>query len=171
MFKMNLFHVTLRGSMLAAIGLAAVLAQEPPTSTGTPKSFDAAADTALVAMRQKALELKIGGVAVVGFFQGETAQSWSSKMVVVGRMKDDPAPGNKGANLLAIAYAKATEMVDSHCNSGHAGRPPMTGEFGWEGGVIARTATGYAVAAFSGGRSQDDVEVSKAGLAVLKSAL
>jgi hypothetical protein len=169
--RINLLHFTFTGAMVAAVGLAAALAQEAPRSPGTPKGFDSASDDALIAMRQKALDLKIGGVAVVGFFEGETAQSWSSKMVVVGRMKDSPAPGNNGANLLAIAYAKATEMVDSHCNSGHAGRAPMTGEFGWEGGVITRTATGYAIAAFSGGKSQDDVEVSKAGLEVLKRVL
>lgn len=169
--RINPLHFTVRGLIVAALGLAAVLAQEAPRSQGTPKGFDSAADDALVAMRQEALKLKIGGVAVVGFFQGEAAGSWSSKMVVVGRMKDPPSTGNNGANLLAIAYAKATEMVDSHRDSGHAGRPPMTGEVGWEGGVIARTATGYAIAAFSGGKSADDVEVSKAGLEALRRGL
>jgi hypothetical protein len=47
----------------------------------------------------------------------------------------------------------------------------MTGEFGWQGGVIARTSTGYAIVAFSGGKSPDDVEIAKAGLAVLKAGL
>jgi uncharacterized protein GlcG (DUF336 family) len=46
----------------------------------------------------------------------------------------------------------------------------MTGEFGWQGGVIAKVKTGYLIVAFSGGKSEDDVQVSKAGLEVLKSA-
>jgi uncharacterized protein GlcG (DUF336 family) len=92
-------------------------------------------------------------------------------MVVVGRMKDAPSTGNNGSNLLGIAYAKAAEMADTLQNSGSGTRPPMIGEFGWQGGVIARAKTGYVIAAFSGGKSEDDVEVSRAGLEVLKSAL
>jgi hypothetical protein len=135
------------------------------------KSFDATADAALLAMKKHATELKIGGVAVVAYFEGDTIQAWSSKMVVVGRMKDAPSTGNNGSNLLGIAYAKAAEMADTLQNSGSGTRPPMIGEFGWQGGVIARAKTGYVIAAFSGGKSEDDVEVSKAGLEVLKGAL
>jgi hypothetical protein len=62
-------------------------------------------------------------------------------------------------------------MAETLENSGTAKRPPMTGEFGWQGGVIQRTKTGYVIVAFSGGKSEDDVQVSQAGLAVLKSAL
>jgi uncharacterized protein GlcG (DUF336 family) len=47
----------------------------------------------------------------------------------------------------------------------------MTGEFGWQGGVVARGKTGYVIVAFSGGKSEDDVEVSRAGLELLKAAL
>jgi hypothetical protein len=47
----------------------------------------------------------------------------------------------------------------------------MTGEFAWQGGVIARVKTGYVIVAFSGGKSEDDVEVSRSGLAVLKGGL
>ena len=68
----------------------------------------------------RAAELKIGGVAVVAYFEGDTIQSWSSKMVVVGRMKDTPTADNKGSNLLGIAYAKASEMADTLQNSGTA---------------------------------------------------
>src|SRR5208282_1436225 len=135
------------------------------------KNFDASADAALLAMKKRATELKIGGVAVVAYFEGDTLQAWSSKMVVVGRMKDAPSTGNNGSNLLGIAYAKAAEMTDTLQNSGSGARPPMIGEFGWQGGVIARAKTGYVIAAFSGGKSEDDVETSKAGLEVLKSAL
>jgi hypothetical protein len=142
-----------------------------PATRTAPRGFDAAADDALVAMRARARELKVGGVAVVAYFEGETIQGWSSKMVVVGRYKDDPTQTDKGANLLAIVYAKAAEMADTHKDSGSKARPPMTGEFGWTGGVIEQGLSGYLIAAFSGGKSEDDVEVSRAGLAKLKAKL
>jgi hypothetical protein len=44
----------------------------------------------------------------------------------------------------------------------------MTGEFGWNGGVIARCRTGYLIAAFSGGKSDDDAGISREGLSQLK---
>jgi hypothetical protein len=135
------------------------------------KKLDALTGAALEAMKKRAAELKIGGVAVVAYAEGDTIQGWTSKMAVVGRMKDAPSATEKGNNLLAIAYAKAAEMADTLQNSGAATRPPMTGEFGWQGGVIARTKTGYVIVAFSGGKSEDDVQVSRAGLEVLKAAL
>ena len=129
--------------------------------------FDQAADAALAAMRKRAGELGIGGVAVVAWFEGDSIQSWSSKMIVVGRLKDAPSGDNKGNNLLAIAYSKAAEMADTLQASGSKARPPLTGEFGWQGGVIVRGQTGYCLAAFSGGKSEDDVQTSQAGLAEL----
>src|ERR1019366_6746469 len=69
-----------------------------------------------------------------------------------------------GANLLAIAYSKAAEMAETLKDSGNAGRPPMTGETGWQGGLIKRGKTGYLIAAFSGGPSESDLKVSQAGL-------
>ena len=122
-------------------------------------------------MRQRATELGIGGVAVVAYFEGDSIQSWSSKMLVVGRLKDNPSPTDKGSNLLAIAYSKAAEMADTLKDSGSQVRPSMTGEVGWTGGVILRGKTGYLIAAFSGGKSEDDVKVSRVGVEVLKSKL
>ena len=155
-------------------------AQNPPAETIKPEaakasaeirvtaaSFDASADIALQAMKSRAEERKIGGVAVLAYFEGDKIQSWTSKMLVVGRMKDDPTATDKGSNLLGIAYAKAAEMADTLKDSGSKVRPPMTGEFGWEGGVIVHTKTGYIIAAFSGGKSEDDVAVSRAGAAKL----
>jgi uncharacterized protein GlcG (DUF336 family) len=75
---------------------------------------------------------------------------------------------NKGANLHAIAYSKASEMADTLQASGSKARPPMTGEFGWPGGVIVRGKTGYWIAAFSGGKSEEDAAVSRAGLAAIR---
>jgi hypothetical protein len=148
----------------------------PVRASGTPKpvtakKFDALADAALAAMRKRAAELKITGVAVVCYAQGDSIQGWTSRMAVIGRMKDAPTAADKGNNLLAIVYAKAAEMAETLQDSGTAKRPPMTGEFGWQGGVIARTKTGYAIVAFSGGKSEDDVQVSHSGLDVLKAAL
>ncbi len=135
------------------------------------KSFEALADEALLAMRQRAGELKVEGVAVVSYSEGESVQAWSSKMAVVGRMRVEPGPTDKGSNLLAIAYAKAAEMADTLKDSGSHMREPMTGEFGWSGGVIARGRHGYLIVAFSGGKSEDDVMVSRAGLERLKTGL
>jgi hypothetical protein len=134
------------------------------------KRFDSAAQAALAAMKQRAAEHNIQGVAVGSFAPGDTLQGWSSQMAVVGHMTDH-TNGEKGNNLLAIAYAKASEMANTLKDSGTSGLTPMTGEFGWQGGVMTRVPNGYIIVAFSGGKSEDDVEVSKAGLAILKSRL
>jgi hypothetical protein len=160
--------------MMIAVSLAASEGNVRAASAPKPvsaKKFDALANAALTAMKNRAAELKIGGVAVVSYAQGDTIQGWTSKMAVVGRMKDAPSATEKGNNLLGIAYAKAAEMADTLQDSGTSKRPPMTGEFGWEGGVIARVKTGYVIVAFSGGKSEDDLQVSRSGLEVLKGAL
>ena len=139
-----------------------------PVST---KKFDALAARAIEAMRARAGQLNVTGVAVVSYASGATVEGWLSKMAVIGRMKDAPTAASKGNNLIGIAYAKSAEMADTLQNSGTASRPPMTGEFGWQGGVIGQGKTGHIIVAFSGGKSEDDVEVSRAGLAVLQPAL
>ena len=150
-------------TLSAAVDLRAA---NPPSA----KKLDALESQALEAMKQKAAELKISGVAVVSYAAGDTIQGWTSKMAVVGHMTDLKA-SEKGNNLLGIAYAKSAEMADTLQDSGTAKRPPMTGEFGWQGGVILQVKGGYVIVAFSGGKSEDDVQVSKAGLEVLKKAL
>jgi hypothetical protein len=134
------------------------------------KKFDALATSALEAMKQKAADLKIQGVAVVNYAQGDAIEGWTSRMAVVGHMTDLKA-SEKGNNLLGIAYAKSAEMASTLQDSGTAKRPPMTGEFGWQGGVILQVKGGYIIVAFSGGKSEDDVQVSKAGLEVMKKGL
>jgi hypothetical protein len=134
-------------------------------------AFEQWADAALRAMTQRAEELQIQGVAVVAFIEGDVTRSWSSKMAVVGTMRNAPTEKNRGANLLAIAYSKAAEMADTFKDSGNAGRPPMTGETGWQGGLIKKGKTGYLIAAFSGGPSEADVKVSRAGLDALADKL
>ena len=151
--------------LLALINLAAFAQSDPAPKAG--KVFEEVADTALAAMTRRAEELRIKGVALVAYVEGDTTKAWSSKMVVVGSMKNAPSEKNTGANLLAIAYSKAAEMADTLKDSGNAGRPPMTGETGWQGGRIRKCTTGYLIAAFSGGPAEADVKVSQAGLEVL----
>ncbi len=141
-------------------------APRPPSQ----KKLDALESQALEAMKQRAAELNIQGVAVVNFVPGTDVQGWTSKMAVVGHMTDMKASAN-GNNLLGIAYAKSAEMASTLEDSGTAKRPPMTGEFGWQGGVIAQIPGGYVIVAFSGGKSEDDVQVSRAGLAIMKKGL
>ena len=135
------------------------------------KIFDEPADAALMAMTKRAEELKITGAAVVAYIEGDSTKSWSSKMVVIGKMKDAPTEKKPGANLLAIAYSKAAEMAETLKDSGNAGRPLMTGENGWQGGLIRKGKTGYLIAAFSGGPSESDLKVAQSGLEVLAGKL
>ena len=129
-------------------------------------TFNETADEALRAIWQRAEELNMKGVALVAASQGDRVQSWLSKMLVVGTMKKGPSQNEPEMNLIAIAYSKAAEMADTLQASG--GRTsPLKGEFGWRGGVIARGKAGYLFAAFSGGRSTDDVIAAQAGLDIL----
>jgi len=157
--------------LIAAIILGAVSARAgKPAKLLSDKKFDALAAQALEAMKQKASELNIQGVAVVSYAGGDSVQGWSSKMAVVGRLTDPNASVN-GNNLLGIAYAKSAEMARTLQDSGTVKGSPMTGEFGWQGGVVFKTSSGYVIVAFSGGKSEDDVQVSKAGLEVMKKGL
>jgi hypothetical protein len=156
--------------LVVATGIVVNAGQGLAAKPVNAKKFDALAAAALEAMKQKAAELNIQGVAVVSFAEGETIQGWSSKMAVAGHLTDTKASAN-GNNLLGIAYAKSAEMARTLKDSGTAGGAPMTGEFGWQGGVILKTSGGYVIVAFSGGKSEDDVQVSKAGLEVMKKGL
>lgn len=163
--------IALRASCLF-LTLSAALVIPGLAKTPKPMSareFDGVARAALAAMKARANELHINGVAVVAFAPGERVESWQSQMAVVGSMTDQKS--EKGNNLLGIAYAKAAEMAETLKDSGTAGRQPMTGEFGWQGGVVARTGRGILIVAFSGGKSEDDVQVSKAGLEVMKTRM
>jgi hypothetical protein len=157
------------GMLLAtAIAVTAGAADAPRPLNA--KKLDTLETQAIEAMKAKAAALNIQGVAVVNYASGGTVQAWTSKMAVVGRMIDPKASAN-GNNLLGIAYAKSSEMADTLQNSGTAKRPPMTGEFGWQGGVIAQVKSGHVIVSFSGGKSEDDVEVSKAGLEAMTRGL
>ncbi len=145
--------------------------QQTGEASGSARNFDALADKALSAMNVRAQALKIHGVAVVAYAEGDHVIGWSSKMLVVGSMTNVPSGDNKGDNLLGIAYAKAAEMASTLSDSGSGTRPPYTGEFGWKGGVVGNDRSGTFFVAFSGGRSEDDVKLSKAGLEILLAGL
>jgi hypothetical protein len=146
-------------------------AEAGPKSASASAAFDSAASDALEAMKARAGELHANGVCVIAFAPGECISSWSSRMLVVGSMIEAPSAAKKGSNLLGIAYAKASEMAATLKDSGSGLRPPLTGEYGWQGGVVAKGKTGILIAAFSGGRSEDDVSISRAGLGILKQSL
>jgi len=178
LMTLSITVMLLNASNVAAQDKPAVSApdagQPQPVAAGEKpaRSFDELADKALLAMQQRAAELKVKGVGVIAYSEGDSVKSWSSKMVVVGNLKNGPSKNDPdGANLLAIAYTKAAEMADTLKDSGSAGRPPLKGEFGWQGGVVAKGRTGILIAAFSGGPSADDVKISQAGLAVLSQSL
>jgi hypothetical protein len=133
--------------------------------------FDATASKALAAMEKRAGELQIKGVAVVAYSAGDSMTSWSSKMLVVGHMIAPAVQEKKASNLLGIAYTKAAEMADTLRDSGSGVRPPLIGEYGWQGGVVAKGKTGTLIAAFSGGPSEEDVKVSQAAMEVLAAVL
>ncbi len=99
-------------SLFLLIALSA-FGQSTQTDLKPSRIFDEVADSALASMTKRAQELKIHGAAVVAFIEGDVTQSWSSKMVVVGSMKDAPTEKSHGNNLLAIAYAKAAEMANT----------------------------------------------------------
>ncbi len=166
----RLLAIAITVAMVLAVGTVRSRAAGPPRLPSA-KKFDRLAQAALAAMQKRAAELSVSGVAVVAYAPGDTITGWTSRMLVVGRMQDASTATSKGNNLLGIAYAKASEMAATLQNSGTAQRPPMTGEFGWQGGVIGRGKTGYIIVAFSGGKSEDDVQVSRAGLAMLQPAL
>lgn len=116
------------------------------------------ADECLAIIEKAAQKISITGAAMIAFIPGDVSESWISKMKVMGRLADIEA------NFLAIAYAKAAEMAVTHNDSGNGERKDITGEFGWQGGVIIKVNSGYLVGAFSGGTGQQDADVAKEGL-------
>lgn len=138
----------------------------PGAVCAVEETFDVRAKRAVVAMKKAAAEHKIEGAGVISFLpKGSKLAYWDSKMVIVGKMHNGAEGNARGANYLAIAYAKAAEMVRTLKDSGKSGAKPFVGETGWEGGCIKETAKGYIIAAFSGGPSAIDYKVAEAGIA------
>ena len=155
--------------LLLALFVLFTLACAPSLSAAEPQpaeaGFSRAAATALNEMKAQAETRKMSGAAVVAYIPGDKTTGWISRMQVVGSF----VLGKQ--NVLGVAYTKAAEMADTLQNSGGGSRPPYKGEFGYKGGVIQKTASGYLLAVFSGGKSEDDVAVAQAGLAKLAKEL
>jgi hypothetical protein len=116
------------------------------------------ADKSLALIEQAAQKISIKGVAVIAFIPGDVTVSWNSKMKVVGNLTSGKS------NLLGIAYTKASEMADTHRDSGSKIREIYSGELGYQGGLIKKVNSGYILAVFSGGSGEQDLEVAKIGL-------
>lgn len=132
-------------------------AQAKTKQTGE-KIFSKKADQCLAQIEQAAQKIAIKGVAIVAFIPGDVTESWISKMKVVGNLT------NGKSNLLGIAYTKASEMADTHFDSGSKVREIYSGELGYQGGLIKKVSSGYILAVFSGGSGEQDLEVAKIGL-------
>jgi hypothetical protein len=128
------------------------------TKTAGEKAFIEQADKSLALIEQAAQKISIKGVAIIAFIPGDVTDSWTSKMKVVGHLTNDKA------NLLGIASTKAAEMADTHQDSGSGIREIYSGELGYRGGLIKKVKAGYILAVFSGGSSEQDLEVAKVGL-------
>lgn len=122
------------------------------------KIFFKRADQCLDLIEQAANKSSIKGVAIIAFIPGDVTKSWISKMRVVGNLTSGKA------NLLGIASTKAAEMADTHLDSGSGIREIYSGELGYKGGSIKKVNSGYLVAVFSGGASEQDLELAKMGL-------
>lgn len=136
------------------------VAQEPAATVAD--RFHADATKALDAMAAEAKARNMKGVAAIAFVPGDKTQGWTSHMRVV----DSMVLGK--ANVLGVAYCKLSEMADTLTDSGSKVRDTLHGELGYRGGAIRKVAGGYLLAAFSGGKDTDDLDVAKIGLDVLE---
>jgi hypothetical protein len=168
--KIQLRRAQFAVAVVLAFCTLTTLGQKTPKPMSA-KKVDALEQTALVAMKAKAAELKVQGVAVASFAPGESVDAWTSKMAVVGRMTDPAATDGRGNNMLGIAYDKSAEMARTHVNSGTAPCKPMVAEFCWQGGAIEKVKGGWLIVAFSGATGEQDFQVSQAGLAAMKAGI
>lgn len=146
-------------TMTMASGIiSSTQAQTLKESASGEKTFLKHANQSLALIEQAAQKISIKGVAIIAFIPGDVTQSWTSKMKVVGHLTNDKA------NLLGIASTKAAEMADTHLDSGSGIREIYSGELGYKGGLIKKVKSGYILAVFSGGSSEQDLEVAKIGL-------
>ncbi len=116
------------------------------------------ANECLLVMDLAARDMSVKGVALVAFIPGDTTTAWTSKMMVVGALR------NSSANYLAIAYSKAAEIADTYQDSGSGTREVLHGEFGYQGGIIKKVDSGYILAVFSGASGEQDAEIAQAGV-------
>ena len=115
-------------------------------------------------MKEKAVNMKIKGVAVGSVTNQDENNDWIGEMKVV----DTPVNYAEGWNLIAIAWSKCGEAIATKADSGNPDHRKLTGECGFVGGTYEEH-DGYKLAfAFSGATSEDDLEVAKFGLERMK---
>ena len=78
-------------------------------------------------------------------------------MLVVGMMKNEPTEGKVGSNLLGLRTRKRRKWR-THCTTAERRAAADDGEYD-AGRRDCESENGWAIAAFSGGKSEDDVEV------------
>lgn len=118
-------------------------------------------------MYKKAKEMNIRGVAVACFLDKDSTYDWIGEMKVV----DTPCNQKEGWNLVAIAWSKAGEVINTFKDSGDPNHKKIMGELGFVGGAFEEYK-GYKMAfAFSGALSEEDLEVAKHGIATMKKFL
>jgi hypothetical protein len=130
-------------------------------------TFQAVSGRIIDAMEAHARRLRVKGVALVASMDKD-GLSWQSRMKAVETIKDIPAnpEGHEypGYNFIGIAYSKAAEMADTRLNSGSKSRPAYQGEFGYQGGVIRKVASGFMLTVFSGASGEQDLEIANVGM-------
>ncbi len=121
-------------------------------------------------MAKKAKSMDMQGVAVAAILPKESEVDWIGEMKVVDTPYNAEG-GDKGWNLVAIAWSKAGEVIASGADSGNPDRNCMMGELNFTGGAYDETENYKFAFAFSGGLSEDDLAVAKFGISYLKSLL
>ena len=118
-------------------------------------------------MKNKALEMKIQGVAVASVLpEGETVD-WIGEMKVV----ETPYNFKEGWNLVAIAWSKCGEVIATGADSGDPNHKTILGEYGFVGGAYEEYKGIKMAFAFSGALSEEDLAVAKYGIERMKLTL
>lgn len=122
---------------------------------------------ALEEMEKKAKAMKIQGVGVGSVLNKGESVDWIGEMKVV----ETPFNFKEGWNLVAIAWSKCGEAMATEADSGNPDHEKIMGECGFVGGAFEEFE-GYKLAfAFSGALSEEDLEVAKHGIEVMKREL
>lgn len=122
---------------------------------------------ALDAMKKKAEDMGITGVATASFLDAGEDIDWVGEMKVVGT----PYKLEEGWNLVAIAWSKCGEVIATCADSGNPDHKKIMGEFGFVGGAYGEHKGCKMAFAFSGALSEEDLEVAKYGIEVMKSLI
>lgn len=115
-------------------------------------------------MKAKAEEMGIQGVAVASVLNKDETVDWIGEMKVVGT----PYNLRGGLNLVAIAWSKCGEVIATQADSGNPDHKKMMGELGFVGGAYDEFEGCKMAFAFSGAKSEEDLEVAKHGIAKMK---